>query len=132
MAQERMIPPQGVILTEEDLKEAVSYFLKQDCFSFDIESAYDNRLDPNRNTVTWISLATYGCCIVVPIGHTKGEFAGKGKVPVQYKSGAKAGQYYNKTIDLFSDPPAQLDAGTVFEILAPLFAYTRITKAGHD
>lgn len=124
--------PQGIILDEQDLRTAVKYFLTQDCFSFDIESSYENRLDPNRNTVTWISLATHGCCVVIPMGHPKGELSGKGKVLTQYKSGAKEGQYYNKTIDLFSDPPQQLDANTVFDILSPLFANPEITKIGHD
>lgn len=106
--------------------------MQQDCLAFDIESAYDNRLDPNRNTVTWISLATYGCCIVIPMGHEKGEFKGKEKVPTQYKSGTKAGKWYNKTVDVFYDPPTQLDSATVFEILAPLFSNPKIVKTGHD
>jgi DNA polymerase I-like protein with 3'-5' exonuclease and polymerase domains len=131
MAKKRMI--QGIILNEQDLKEAVSYFLQQDCFIFDIESAYDNRLDPNRNTVTWISLATYGCCIVIPMGHDKGEYEGKQKVPAQYGgTGPRAGKWYNKTVDIFSDPPVQLDAGTVFDCLRPLFQAPEIVKGGHD
>jgi DNA polymerase I-like protein with 3'-5' exonuclease and polymerase domains len=124
--------PQGLILDEYSLREAVNYFLTQDAFSFDVEAAYDFRDDPNRNTLTWISLATHGCCIVIPMGHEKGEETGTTKVTAYYKTGQKAGQPYNKTVKTYSPPPDQLDRSTVFEILKPLFASTSIIKSGYD
>jgi DNA polymerase I-like protein with 3'-5' exonuclease and polymerase domains len=124
--------PQGIILDEYSLNKAVDYFLTQDAFSFDCEAAYDFRDDPNRNTLTWISLATHGCCIVVPMGHEKGEETGTTKITAYYKTGAKAGQPYNKTVKTYSPPPEQLDRATVFEILRPLFASTTIIKSGYD
>lgn len=124
--------PQGLILNEEDLQIAVDYFLTQDAFSFDVEASYDYRDDPNRNTLSWISLATYGCTIVIPLNHPIGEQTGTTKITAYYKSGQKAGQPYNKTVKTFSDPPEQLDIGVVFRILKPLFASTTIVKSGYD
>lgn len=123
---------QGLILNEEDLQIAVDYFLTQDAFSFDVEASYDYRDDPNRNTLSWISLATYGCTIVIPLNHPIGEQTGTTKITAYYKSGQKAGQPYNKTVKTFSDPPEQLDIGVVFRILKPLFASTTIVKSGYD
>lgn len=122
---------QGTILTEDELREAVAYFLTQDSFSWDVEASYEFRGDPNRNTLTWISLATHGCCIVIPLGHSTGEENGTTKVTAYYKTGQKAGQPYNKTVKVYSEPPEQLDIGTVFRILKPLFASTTIIKSGY-
>lgn len=124
--------PQGVVLTASALSEAVAYFLTQDAFSFDVEASYDYRDDPNRNTLSWISLATYGCTIVIPLNHPIGEQTGTTKITAYYKTGQKAGQPYNKTVKTFSDPPEQLDIGVVFRILKPLFASTTIVKSGYD
>lgn len=82
--------------------------------------------------MTWISLATNGCCIVVPIGHEKGKQTGTEKVPAEYKSGSKIGKTYMKTVPKFDKAPDQMDAGTVFSILSPLFASARITKIAHN
>jgi DNA polymerase I-like protein with 3'-5' exonuclease and polymerase domains len=124
---------QGVILKAEQLQECVDYFLTQTEFVFDIESSYDHREDPLRNTVTWISLATNGCCIVIPLAHPIGEENGTTKIAAYYGgTGPRAGKPYQKTVKLYTDPPEQLDRGTVFRILKPLFASTTITKIGHD
>jgi DNA polymerase I-like protein with 3'-5' exonuclease and polymerase domains len=123
--------PQGIVLTASALSEAVAFFLTQDSFSFDVEASYSFRGDPNRNTLTWISLATHGCTIVVPLGHMTGEETGTTKVTAYYKSGEKAGKPYNKTIKTYDTPPEQLDIKTVFDILRPLFASTTIIKSGY-
>jgi DNA polymerase I-like protein with 3'-5' exonuclease and polymerase domains len=124
--------PQGLVLNEEDLQAFVDYALTQDSFSFDVEAAYEYRSDPNRNTLTWISLATHGSCIVVPMGHLKGEETGITKVTAYYGgTGPRAGKPYQKTVKLYDEPPEQLDLGTVFSILKPLFASTTIIKSGY-
>jgi DNA polymerase I-like protein with 3'-5' exonuclease and polymerase domains len=124
--------PNGIILTEQDLQQVVDYYLTQDSFSFDTEASYDNRLNPNVNTLTWISLATHGSTVVVPMSHPRGEETGTTTVPAQYGgTGPRAGKWFNKTVKLYSDPPEQLDAQTVFSILKPLFASTTITKCGY-
>jgi len=124
--------PNGVILNEEALQAFVDYALTQDSFSFDVEAAYEFRGDPNRNTLTWISLATHGSCITVPMGHEKGEETGTTKVTAYYGgTGPRAGKPYQKTVKLYSEPPEQLDRGTVFRILKPLFASTTIIKSAY-
>ena len=124
--------PNGIILTEQDLQQVVDYYLTQDVLVYDVEASYDFRGDPNRCTVTWISLATHGSAVVVPLRHNLGEENGITKVPAQYGGdGPRAGKWFNKTVKLYSDPPEQLDAQTVFSILKPLFASTTITKCGY-
>lgn len=125
--------PNGIIFTVDALQEMVNYYLLQDCFVVDIESSYDNRLDPNRNIITCISFATYGSTVAVPLGLPLGEETGTTTVTAVYGGdGPRAGKPYNKTVKLYSDPPAQLDAATAFAILKPLFASPNITKIGHD
>lgn len=124
--------PQGLILDEESLRKAVDYFLTQPSFVFDVEGQGPYRDQPNIADISWISLATYGCCIVVPMAHERGEEIGTTKVPVEYASGKKLGQIYMKTVPVYSKAPKQIDRGTVFEILRPLFESTVIAKGGHD
>lgn len=124
--------PQGLILDELSLQTAVDYFLTQPAFLFDTETIGDHRDQPQHAPVTWISLATEGCAIVIPIGHELGEFTHTEKVPTQYKTGKNAGKYYNKTVKRYGKPPEQMESASVFEILKPLFFHPGIVKAGHD
>ena len=124
--------PQGIILDEYSLTQAVNYFLTQPSFVFDTETIGEHRDQPQHAPVTWISLATEGVCIVVPMGHEKGEFSHLEKVPTAYMSGKKQGQLYNKTVKKYSKAPEQLDPATVFRILRPLFGSETIIKVGHD
>ena len=125
--------PQGIILDEQSLQDAVDYFLTQESFSFDVEASYNHKLDPNRNTLTWISLATHGSTVVIPFGHPLGEENGTTTIPAQYGgTGPRAGKWYNKTVKLYTDAPEQLDAKTVFRILSPLFSSTTIIKVAQN
>jgi DNA polymerase I-like protein with 3'-5' exonuclease and polymerase domains len=123
--------PQGIILNENDLRRAVSYFMTKQAYAYDVETSFDNRLVCHLNTVSWISLATEGCAIVIPMLHPLGKKTGTTTVATEYKSGKKAGTFYNKTIDVFDQPPAQLTPDVVFGILKPLFASSKI-KIGHN
>lgn len=124
--------PQGIISSESSLQTAVEYFLSQPSFVFDVEGQGNYRDQPNLADISWISLATKGCAIVIPMMHPIGEKIGTRKVPETYKSGKKEGQIYMKSVPDFSQPPNQLDRARVFEILKPLFASTTIAKGGHD
>lgn len=124
--------PSGLILTEDRLREAVEYFLTKEAFAFDVEAYGETRGQSQRAPLSWISLATYGCCIVIPMGHPLGSRQiGTTKVPTEYKTGNKAGQFYNKTVPVWDDPPEQLERAQVFDILRPLFFSDKI-KIGHD
>jgi len=122
-----------VILTEDSLRLAVNYFLTRDSFSFDVESSGDYRDQPHLASISWISLATYGCCIVIPLDHPIGtKVIGTKKVPMKYKTGKKIGETYFKAVPEYEGPPEQLDLALVFGILAPLFSHPKIVKTGHD
>ena len=111
-----------------------------------IEAAWTKTLalDPLRNEVTWIGIAVSGQSWAIPISHPNGETL----TPPEYGDGtttppegmravlssgkesmAKTKYFIPGT---YSDPPAQLDATTVWEALAPLFLDETIPKVGHN
>ena len=51
----------------------VEYYLKQDAFSFDVETVGTHRGVPAVNEVMWISFSTHGRGDVIPMGHPNGE-----------------------------------------------------------
>lgn len=100
-------------------------------------------LDPLRNEVFWIGLATDSASWAIPMGHPNGkilvpEERGDGSTvpPPGYRkilssgkeSTAKA-RYFIPAV--FSEAPAQLSRSVVFEILEPLF-FSDIVKVGHN
>ena len=122
----------AVILTEQDLQNAVEYILTKEAFAFDVEAQGENRGMPNLANLSWISLATDGFACVIPFGHPIGDnIIGTDKVLATYESGKKIGQTYRKSVPVYDAPPAQLDRGTVFRILTPLFR-SNLVKIGHD
>lgn len=122
-----------VILKPDDLKRVVRHFRSKPAFAFDVESVDgpypDTRGIPALNKVTWISMATYGMCVVIPIGHPIGtKVIGETKEPRIDKNGAT--RYFR--VPIYEAPPDQMDAATVFEILRPLFFDDTITKVCHE
>jgi len=122
----------GLILTADQLRKEVEYFLKQEAFSFDVESmdgvSPDTRGVPTQNRVVWIALATYGRTIAIPMGHPNGDVllqrAHKKKDPHTKK-------FVNYPV-IYDEPVQQLKASTVFEILRPLFFDNNIKKIAHN
>jgi len=100
-------------------------------------------LDPLRNEVFWIGLATQGESWAVPMGHPLGfmvtpEEVGDGTTvpPEGYRKILKNGQestakdrYHVPAT--YSDPPQQLSRSEVLEVLKPLF-FSDIVKIGHN
>lgn len=120
----------GVILSEEELRKEVAYFLKQDAFAFDIESI-PGPLEGTRgvaahNQVVWISLATYGRAITIPLGHPNGD------VRLRDKFRKKIDGKFQSFPAVFNEPPKQLRPSVVFEILRPLFFSRTIRKVAHN
>jgi DNA polymerase I-like protein with 3'-5' exonuclease and polymerase domains len=115
----------GLILTEEQLRAEVEYFLKQDAFCFDIESMNgplpDTRGVPAHNRVVWIAMATYGRSIVIPMGHPNGN------VLLQREHTKNKVKYPL----IYDAPPEQLKPSVVYEILRPLF-FSNIIKVAHN
>lgn len=121
----------GVILTEEALREEVSYFLKQDAFAFDIESMDgeqpDSRGVPAHNRVVWISFATYGRSFIVPLGHPNGDVL----LQKAHKKKNRETGKFDSFPNIYNAPPKQLKPSVAFEILKPLF-FSNLIKIAHN
>jgi DNA polymerase I-like protein with 3'-5' exonuclease and polymerase domains len=122
----------GVIFTAEELRKEVAYFLKQDAFAWDTETMDGpipgTRGIPTQNRVVWISLATYGRTIVVPMGHPNGDV-------LLHRAHRKKNQETKKFESfsaVYDPPPKQLKPSEVFEILRPLFFDPSIIKVAHN
>lgn len=110
-----------------------------------IEARYRGSLalDPKRNEVFWISLATAGHSWAIPMGHRVGitlipEEVGDGTTipPEGYrkllKSGEESMAKYKYVIPaVYADPPEQLNRTDVLEALRPLF-FSDLIKIGHN
>lgn len=117
------------IITDEDrLKELVAYVLRQDAFAFDVETVGAQRNVPKVNEVTWISIATYGRTVIIPMGHPNGNrLISKARRQKNKETGQWV--YYPA---VFSAPPPQLSRELVFEILRPLFFGNGLVKIAHN
>ena len=101
-------------------------------------------LNPHRNEVIWMGIATQGHSWAIPVGHPNGEVLtpeerGDGSTvpPTGYRKLLKNGQesmaksrYYKPAV--YSEPPTQLSRAEVFEALKPLFFDTELVKVGHN
>lgn len=117
-----------VILEAEKLREAASYFKARGGFSYDVETVGEHRGVPHLNTITWLSMATDGATIAVPMGHPVGtKQIGEYREPRVGKDG-KTRRY---RMPIYEEPPVQLERDQVFEILRPLFFDEGITKNAH-
>lgn len=122
----------GVILTEEALRREVEYFLTQDAFAWDTETMDgvdpDTRGRPERNQVVWLSLATYGRTIVIPMGHPNGDLLIQ---KAHRKKNKETGIFENFPF-IYSSPPRQLLPSVVWETVRPLFFSPSIKKIAHN
>lgn len=111
-----------------------------------IEAKYASELalDPLRNEVFWIGLATYGESWAIPMGHPLGvilepEEVGDGSTvpPPGYRKLLKNGEEslakarYKKPA-VYAEPPTQLRRSEVLNILKPIFFDPNIVKIGHN
>jgi DNA polymerase I-like protein with 3'-5' exonuclease and polymerase domains len=100
-------------------------------------------VDPLRNDVFWIGIATRGKSWAIPMGHPLGEIIepeeigdGTTTPPSGYRKILKNGQEsmakakYHKPA-VFSEAPPQLSRSVVFEALRPLF-FSDLVKVGHN
>ncbi|WP_170991170.1 DNA polymerase [Herbidospora galbida] len=121
--------PSSTILTEGQLDDVVSYLKRQDAFAFDVETTGDHRGVPTQNEVTWLSLASHGMAVAIPMGHPIGDkIIGEEKIPKVGKDGKT--RHYRHPI--WEPPPPQLRRHVVFEKLWPLFNSPDHTKVAHN
>ncbi|MEU4534308.1 DNA polymerase [Streptosporangium sp. NPDC023825] len=112
----------------DQLQAVVEYFSQFDAFAFDVESIGPHRGIPAQNEVAWLSLATHGAAVVIPMAHPIGNrIIGEEKIP---KTG-KDGKVRNYKSPIWEPPPTQLRRSTVFGMLAPLFKSDRV-KIAHN
>jgi len=118
----------NIVLSVEHLDAVLRHFLRYDAFAFDVETVGPYRSIPAHNTVTWLSLATHGLAVTIPMGHERGDrIVGTRKEPRL----TKTGKLQNRTVQIWSKAPEQLRPSQVFEILDPLFSSDRV-KVAHN
>lgn len=131
----------NVITTQEQLKELVKAYEKEESFAFDVETMGDHRGDPRQNRVVWISMANSSRTDVIPMGHPNGSYirtdypllvGGQRRLakglelrPDDYSKDEKKG------VKVFGPAPDQLTPGEVFTALKPLLIGDKI-KVGHN
>lgn len=119
----------NTILTREQLDEAIEHFMRFDAFAFDVETVGQYRGVPHLNQVTWISLATYGKSVVIPMGHPHGtKIVGETKEPRKDKNG-KVRMF---RVPVYEPAPEQLTPAEVFSALKPLFFDPERIKIAHN
>lgn len=100
-------------------------------------------VDPLRNDVFWIGIATRGKSWAIPMGHPLGEVVepeeiGDGSTvpPIEFRKILKNGQEsmakvkYHKPA-VYGEAPPQLSRSDVFEALRPIF-FSDLVKVGHN
>lgn len=123
-------PAIEAVTTQESLDEVVSAYGGVDAFVIDVETWGEHRVDPRRNEILWVGLATQGRADIIPLGHPNGEL-------VEIKRGlvssgvlrlhegkdlrkSDVSKAKSRERKVFSTPPSQLNPAEVFRALEPL------------
>ena len=127
-----------LVRNRHDLKQAVAEVSRYDAYVIDVETT---SLDPNTNEVTWVGLASYGQCHMIPLAHSKGRlvhaaYSEMVLPPEEERETLKSGKLSTRRRKVehpavFGDPGEQLDPAVVFHELEPLLFSTR-TIIGHN
>lgn len=84
-------------------------------------------LNPRTNEAYWLSLASLGVCVAIPMGHPNGEQIGWQPAPL--RPGTKSTK---RVVPKFAPPPPQMTPAQVFDICKPLFFDPDIIKTNHN
>lgn len=123
----------SVVLDPDRLSREVEYFGNAGAFVWDVETidsgpGSDDRGVPHRNVTTWVSMATHGRTIVIPMGHPIGtRQVGETKEPRADKNG-KIRMF---RVPVYEKPPEQMTRSDVFPELNKLFADPDVKQAAH-
>lgn len=118
----------NIVFTEEHLERVVDYFIQQDAFSFDVETTGSERGVAFRAPIVWMSMATNGMAVAIPMGHPNGD---RLIAPAHRKKDPITGKM-PLTPAVWSAPPKQLRPSVVFRILRRLFFNEDIRKIAHN
>lgn len=121
-----MLLPQ-IVTDSDSLSRTIEYFKKQPSFAFDVETVGEHRGVPTQNEITWISLATQGATVAIPMGHPNGDVL----INRASKKRDKETKEWVHTPIRYDAPPPQLRPSQVFEALHPLLFSDRI-KIAHN
>lgn len=109
------------------LEEAVDHFRTQDGFAFDVETTGAHRGVPAVNEVAWISLATNGRTVVIPMGHPNGYHLLR---KATRRKNKQTGEWTHLPAQ-WEEPPPQLRPSVVFDALEELLFSERV-KVAHN
>lgn len=107
----------NIIFDLDTLHRTVEYFMERDAFAWDVEAHGPNRGVPHFAPLSWISMATEGKCVVIPMGHPNGDRL----VTKATRRMNKETRKYDMFPDVWSAPPEQLRPSQVWPVLEPLF-----------
>lgn len=119
----------AVITTLEQLAELVDYYIEMPGFAFDVETIGSHPLDPRRNEVVWLSLATYGRSDTIPMGHPNGKLL---RVVPGRTPGGKVSKNAKLATKIWGPAPAQLERHEAFTGLKPLLLSESHFKVAHN
>ncbi|MFI6495927.1 DNA polymerase [Nonomuraea typhae] len=118
----------NVVLTTEHLDHVVKHFERFGAFAFDTEGIGQYRGVPAHTQITWLSMATHGMSVAIPMGHERGDrIIGERKEPYE----TKTGRIQQRTVKIWEPAPEQLRPSQVFSALEPLMFSDRI-KVCHN
>ncbi|GAA2322064.1 hypothetical protein GCM10010149_88980 [Nonomuraea roseoviolacea subsp. roseoviolacea] len=117
------MPSSNTVLEPEHLDHVVKHFSRYGEFTYDIESVPPHRGVPAHNTVTWLSMATHGMAVSIPMGHEKGDKIIGERIEPRL---TKDGKTRNYKIPIWSPAPEQLRPSQVFEAIEPLMFSDRL------
>ncbi len=124
-----------IVTDAGELKYLVKQVMNVREFAFDVETVGtdeetrgDIRLQPRRNEVVWLAVATQGLSFVVPMGHPHGEQIGTKK---ETRVG-NDGKIRNYSVPDWEPAPSQLRPGQVFEIMEEMFYDNDRLVVGHN
>lgn len=109
------------------LEDAIAHFRNQDGFAFDVETTGAHRGVPAVNEVVWISLATNGRTVVIPMGHPNGYHLLR---KATRRKNKRTGEWEHLAAE-WEEPPPQLRPSTVFDALEELLFSERM-KVAHN
>ncbi|MDP9870439.1 MULTISPECIES: DNA polymerase [Streptosporangium] len=115
------------VLDAEHLDHVVAHFSRFGELTYDVETVPPLRGVPAHNTITWLSMATHGMTVSIPMGHERGKIIGERKEPTIGPSG----KVRNRTVPVWSNAPEQLRPSQVFEAIEPLLFSDRL-KVCHN
>jgi DNA polymerase I-like protein with 3'-5' exonuclease and polymerase domains len=115
----------NTVLTPDHLHAVVDHFMEKPAFSFDTETTGPNRGVPVIAPVSWLSMATDGMAVSIPMGHPNGSRL----ISRATRKKDKVTNKFDMIPAVWSAPPPQMRPSQVWSIVEPLFMSDRLKIA---